>query len=259
MRRNAHNRPFSLVALRLRQKVASIRNMATERVLVIAAHPDDEVLGCGGTLAVHAQAGDPICVLILTDGGLERYGAETVAHLKTSARRAGEVLGYQDIRFLDLPDQRLDTLPQVEIVRQLEQNIDTFRPTTVYTHYEGDVNLDHLVAVRATMAAVRPVRRPWIRRVLSYPVLSSTEQGPLDAGQSFAPTVFVEITEQLEAKCRALACYETEIHSAPHPRSLEAIRAAALLAGLPAGLAAAEAFMLRRETRCSANRPTGRR
>lgn len=223
--------------------------MKQERILVVAAHPDDEVLGCGGTLARRIAHGATATVLILTDGGLQRYGAEQIARLKTAARAAGEALGYSDVRFCDLPDQELDALPLVRVVRAIEAVVEELRPDTVFTHHEGDVNYDHNVALRATMAAVRPLRMPFVRRVYSYSVLSSTEQGPLDLGAPFAPNVYEDISDYLEVKCRALACYESECRPFPHPRSLEAVRAHARVTGAAVGCAAAEPFVLRRELR----------
>jgi N-acetylglucosamine malate deacetylase 1 len=225
------------------------RRARARRVLVIGAHPDDEVLGAGGTIARHVQEGDEVCVLILTDGVTSHHN-ETALQ-KAAARRACRTLGTTDVRFVDLPDQRLDGLPLLEVIRPISAVISDLRPSVVYTHHRGDANQDHRAAFAATLVAARPVGDNPVQRLLCYEVASSTEWGPPFAEWAFLPTVYVDISQTLEAKVRALEAYRdtfvSEVKPFPHPRSPEGVRAYALHHGIVAGLRAAEAFVLVRE------------
>jgi LmbE family N-acetylglucosaminyl deacetylase len=212
------------------------------RVLVVAAHPDDETLGAGGTIARHARHGDEVWVALMTNGR-EPHGAIE------AARRAGDVLGVKRVVFFGFPDQRLDDRALLDVIQPLEQLVDELHPEIVYTHFANDVNQDHRVVFQATMVATRP--GSGVRRLLSFEAASSTEWAPPIAGHVFAPSVYVDVAETLLVKIEAMRCYsdapESEVRAYPHPRSYEAIEVYAKRHGIEAGLEAAEAFMLIRE------------
>jgi LmbE family N-acetylglucosaminyl deacetylase len=219
------------------------------KVLAVAAHPDDEVLGCGATLARHAEAGAVVSVLILGTGALSRpEGTEAqVADLREQARAAGRILGVDDVRVLDLPDNRFDSLDLLDVVRRVEAEVARVAPDVVYTHHAADLNVDHRRTFEAVVTACRPTGPGGPRRVLSFEVPSSTEWQSPTVPPVFAPNVFVDVAATLERKVEALAAYAGEVRPFPHPRSAEALRALAAWRGASAGLRAAEAFALVRE------------
>ncbi|PIE54676.1 MAG: GlcNAc-PI de-N-acetylase [Dethiosulfovibrio peptidovorans] len=222
--------------------------------LVVAAHPDDEVLGCGGTMARLADDGWDVDVLILGEGITSRDGirdaqkhVQDLEMLKETAQRANSVLGVRDVLFGDLPDNRFDIVPLLDVVKIVERCVDDRCPTMVFTHYEGDLNVDHRVTVRAVKTATRPMRGCPVVEVLSFSVLSSTEW---NFGASvYAPQVFYDISTTLERKKQAMAAYTGELREWPHPRSLPAIEHEARGRGSVIGGDAAEGFVLLRSVR----------
>jgi LmbE family N-acetylglucosaminyl deacetylase len=215
------------------------------RVLVLAAHPDDEVLGMGGTIAVHAALrGDSVRIVCVTDGSSTQYpgDAERRAQKEEEARRAAAELGVSDYVHLDLPDMRLDTLAHVEVNRVVEEHVRDLVPQVVYTP-QPDVNRDHRALFDSVAVATRPSPGQPVRRLLTYAPTSSTEWTPA-AVNWFVPNWFVDVTETLERKLAAFAHYETEQRPYPHPRSERAIRAAAELHGASCGCEYAEPFVL---------------
>lgn len=217
------------------------------RVLVVAAHPDDEMLGPGGTLARHVQDGDEVQAVVLADGATSRYPTDMVPVLADCAARAAKVLGLTAIHLAQLPDQQLDTLPLLEVTRAVEAMVDQVRPDVVYTHFPGDVNNDHAVVARAAWTACRPYVVPRLRRFAVYETPSSTEWAWPLAGGIFTPELFVDVSETIEVKLAALQCYEGELRPYPHPRSSRAIRERAAYWGSKVGRPAAEAFQVLRE------------
>lgn len=219
-----------------------------EIVLVIAAHPDDEILGCGGTMAKHVQAGDEVHIAILGEGITSRYTQrerapkEELEELKACSRNAAKLVGVQRVSFYDLPDNRFDTLPLLDVVKLVERIVGDIKPTLVYTQHGGDMNIDHAMVFRATMTATRPVESNPVRELLAYEVASSTEYAFRRFSPPFNPNVFVDITPHLEAKIRAMEAYKGEARTFPHPRSSEAIRAQAHKWGAGMGQVASEAF-----------------
>jgi LmbE family N-acetylglucosaminyl deacetylase len=220
------------------------------RVLTVAAHPDDETLGAGGTMAWHAARGDTVWACILADGASSRHGR--VEQQADCARQACDILGVERLVMVGLPDQRLDTLSLLDVITPIEQCIDELQPDVVLTHFMGDVNEDHRLVARATMVATRPVPGTSVRRVCSFEIPSSTDWAPPIPGSIFAPNVFVDISETLETKLTAMKAYAetyvSEVRPFPHPRSLEALRAYAQRSGAMSGVLAAEPFMLLRES-----------
>jgi LmbE family N-acetylglucosaminyl deacetylase len=221
----------------------------SKQVLVIAAHPDDETYGLGGTIGRHVRHGDLVSVLILTDGVTARHN-ETEPQ-KAAARKACAALGVDDVRFAGLPDQRLDGLPLLEVINPIHKLFKELQPQVVYTHHRGDANQDHRAVFAATLVAVRPFGGNPVERVLGYEVASSTEWGPPFTEWAFLPNVFVDISATLEAKLGAVEAYretfQSEVKLFPHPRSPEAVRIYAQQRGVSVGMQAAEAFVLVRE------------
>jgi LmbE family N-acetylglucosaminyl deacetylase len=217
-----------------------------KRVLVIAAHPDDELLGVGGTVARHAAAGDEVHGLVVSEGASSRYPSGADEELRSAGRTAAAILGAREPRFLGLRDQQLDAMPILEVIRPVEAVVRELAPEIVYTHHWGDLNRDHRVVCEAVMVACRPVGTA-PRRVLCFETPSSSEWSAPDPALQFTPTVFVDITATLEKKLAAMACYASELRPQPHPRALESLRARAASWGQHAGLAYAEPFVLARE------------
>lgn len=232
-------------------------NDRQDTVLVIAAHPDDEVLGCGGSLARHAAAGDVVHCLFLADGESAR-GADTAperAARKASAAEAAKLLGCQAPRHLDFPDNRLDTVPLLDIVQAIEAVMAELSPSVLYVHHGGDLNVDHRVAHEAAMTAARPLPGASVRAIYAFEVLSSTGWRAPSAGGAFAPTRFVDISSHETAKLAALDAYGSELREYPHARSVRAVQGLHAYRGATVGLTCAEAFVVEREVVASA--PSG--
>ncbi|MEX2492804.1 MAG: PIG-L deacetylase family protein [Nitrospirales bacterium] len=215
-------------------------------ILVVGAHPDDEVLGLGGTLARHVKNGDVVFPVICADGSQVRYGEEQREKLKVACMNSCAELGLQSPEFLDFPDQRLDTFSQMELVQALETCVKKYQPEVVYTHHFGDINRDHQVLNEVTLVATRPKPGNKVLRVLSYMVPSSTDWAPYTFDRAFLPNWFVDISDTIDEKLRAVSHYSSEIPPYPHPRSLEAIRNQAKFWGSSIGFEYAEPFVLLR-------------
>jgi LmbE family N-acetylglucosaminyl deacetylase len=228
---------------------------APSSILVVAAHPDDEILGCGGTMARFARDGHEVRIAILAEGMSSRYARredadpEQLQHLHARAQQAADRVGAKELVLCKLPDNRLDTVPLLDVVKLVEGLVMQFRPEVIYTHHPGDLNVDHGVVHRAVLTATRPVAGQCVKEIYSFEVPSSTEWAFQALQPVFRPNVFVDITDSLETKIEALACYDTEMRKFPHPRSTEALRAIAARWGSVAGLQAAEVFELVRSVR----------
>ena len=223
--------------------------------LVVAAHPDDEVLGCGGTISRLAAQGEEVHILILGEGATARYDERTAADsgevevLQTQAQAAGKILGAASVTVHDFPDNRFDTVALLDIVKVVEGHIEGRSPAQVFFQNGGDVNIDHQRTYQAVLAATRPQPGVPVREVLAFEVVSSTEWAFGHLSPRFAPTVFYDITDHLDTKIEALRCYEEEIRLAPHARSIAGVRALAAHRGASVGVEAAEAFTLVRHLR----------
>ena len=225
-----------------------------ESVLVIAAHPDDEVLGCGGTIARHAGEGDRVQILVVAEGVTSRrsvrdscqFGDELSA-LHNCAQSAASVLGAAGVEFLNLPDNRLDSIDRLDLIKSVESRILHYQPDVVYVHHAGDVNVDHRRLHEAVVTACRPIPGQPVKRLLSFEVASSTEWQPPGSAPAFQPNWFVDISAQWKCKREALAAYTSEMRPWPHARSLEALEHLARWRGAQVGVEAAEAFQLLRQ------------
>jgi LmbE family N-acetylglucosaminyl deacetylase len=216
-------------------------------ILVVAPHPDDEVLGCGGIMARHASQGDEVHVLVVTRGIPELFPPEQIEEARQELRAAHQVLGVSSVQFLDFPAPMLDTIPGYQLASAIDKVIRSVQPGIVYSPHRGDMHADHRAVYQATMVATRPINSCPIRRLLCYEVLSETEWASPFGNDAFIPTVFVDISEYLDRKLEATACYRSQLKQPPHSRSLQAIEALARLRGSTVSLQAAEAFVLVRE------------
>lgn len=217
------------------------------KVLVLAAHMDDETLGMGGTLAKHVQAEDSVTVWIACKRAYDhQFDPKKVEEEKASARAAARALGYTDLRFQDLRDELLDER-LLDVIVPLEQCVREVKPSVVYTHHRGDNNQDHRALFQATMVACRTISAHKVPRILCYEVPSSTEQAPPFPECAFLPNFHVDVSRFLEKKLRAMKAYARELREFPHPRSLKGIEVLAQKRGMEAGFPAAEAFMVVRD------------
>ena len=216
----------------------------TKTVLVVAAHPDDEILGVGGTLARHVHEGDDVHIVIMAEGATSRVatsqGADEVESLRGAARRAGQVIGAHPPLFAGFPDNRMDGVDFLDIVKWLEDAVAELRPTVVYTHHHGDLNVDHGLVYGAVLTAFRPLPQRLTPAIYTFETPSSTEWGR--ASQPFIAQHYVNVTDTLNIKKEALAHYAMELRAFPHPRSLEAVEILAKWRGAESGMIAAEAF-----------------
>ena len=225
-----------------------------QSILVVAAHPDDEVLGCGGTIARHADAGDMVRVLIVAEGATSRNGqrdrdqaADELSYLAQAAQKASTILGAVGVELMDYPDNRLDSLDRLDLIKQIEERLARDRPEVVYLHHAGDVNVDHRRLHEAVVTACRPIPGQPVRRLLSFEVASSTEWQPPGSAPAFHPNWFVDISAQWERKCLALETYASEMRPWPHARSIQSLEHLARWRGGQVGVEAAEAFCLLRQ------------
>lgn len=222
-----------------------------ERVLVIAAHPDDEVLGMGATIAKYSSQGAEVALLIVTDGSTAQYSKSDdlqgiILTKKEETKKCADVLGIKSIYYGELPDMRLDVTPHIEVNAVIEHVISDFKPSVVYTHFSGDVNRDHRCVYESTLVACRPVEGQCVKKVFAYSVPSSTEWNAQIKDAIFTPNWYEDISEYREAKYQAFSCYVTELRPFPHPRSVEYLKAVDSAEGLKVGVAAAESFILLR-------------
>jgi len=228
--------------------------VTSRSVLVVAAHPDDELLGCAGTIARHVDAGDTVNIAILAEGATSRDASrqaearkDELEGLAHAAQAAGRILGVASVECLALPDNRMDSIDLLDVVKEVERIMARHRPAIVYTHHVGDVNVDHQVVHRAVYTAARPTPGSTVERLLAFETVSSTEWMPAGSGAAFVPNWFVDISATLERKLEALAVYRSEMRDWPHPRSLRAVEHLARWRGATIGTDAAEAYVLMRQ------------
>ncbi len=219
----------------------------TENILTIAAHPDDEALGCGGTLARHVVAGDRVQCLFLADGAGSRGEGTDVVLRQQQAEAAARKLGAAMPILLDFPDNRMDCVPLLDIVQAIEKVIAKVRPDIIYTHHGNDLNIDHRIVHQAVLTACRPQPGSCVRAIYGFEVPSSTEWASVEVASAFRPVRFVSISDFLQQKLALLDCYAEEMRPSPHARSREAVEALAKWRGATVGVAAAEAYSVIRE------------
>ena len=221
--------------------------MKKNNVLVVAAHPDDEVLGCGGTIAKHSTDGDNVTVLLLGRGLTSRKNKSAekdFEKLMKSAQNANKILGVQRLEILDFPDNRLDGVDLLDLVQEIERIGALVKPDVVYTHFPNDVNVDHQAAFEAVITAFRPIPNSKVKKIFCFEVSSSTEWRPQTGKLGFSPNHFVDIRKTFAKKLKALGAYSSEMRQWPHARSLRAVKALSEWRGATVGVQNAEAFQL---------------
>lgn len=220
----------------------------SRKIMCVVAHPDDEALGVGATLMKHASAGDSVEIVILSDGeGAKMQESAKDPHRKSRAAQWAERAGCVLRQIHDLPDQRFDVIPMIEIVSIVESELREFKPDVIYTHHSGDLNHDHSLTCKAVLVASRPMHAGGAApEIYAFETPSSTDQAPHSYPFSFQPNFYVVIDDLIEAKMDALEVYANELGEPPHPRSRESIRALATKRGAECGASAAEAFVMLR-------------
>lgn len=217
-------------------------------ILVVAAHPDDEILGVGGTIARKVSEGQKAYALILGEGQTSRWDSRNLADssvietLHQATLEAAEIIGYSQIFFENLPDNRFDSIDFLDVVKKVEHYIRLIQPDSIYTHHGGDLNIDHRITCEAVLTATRPVKNCAVGEIYEFETLSSTEWNFGKKEISFYPNAFVDINDYFELKCNAIKKYESELCVFPHPRSLEALEIVAKKWGSTVGRQYAEAF-----------------
>jgi len=216
------------------------------RILVVAAHPDDEILGCGGTIARLVKEGHRVSTLILGEGVTSRDASRDadnrrldIGKLRQEAVSANRIIGVREVSFCDFPDNRFDTVPFLDIVKTIENMKKRIGPAAIFTHYHGDLNVDHRITYGAVITAARPMRKETVREIYSFEALSSTEW---NYPSTFSPDIFFDITGTIGLKLKAMGIYKSELRKFPHPRSLKGVRLSAECWGIKTGLGCAEAF-----------------
>ncbi len=220
-------------------------------VLIIAAHPDDEILGCGGTIARLIDEGHYVYTMILGEGITSRdekrnelARSDEIANLKKQIIKANSVLGVIEVFTCNFPDNRFDSVDLLDIVKEIEKIKNKVKPEIIFTHYKNDLNIDHQITNQAVLTAARPLKDEFVKEIYAFEVLSSTEWNyPL----TFSPNTFYDITDYIDKKLEAMKCYTSEIREYPHPRSLEGIKIKSQQRGLEVGCKHAEAFILQRK------------
>lgn len=222
------------------------RKMNKKKILVVASHPDDEILGCGGTIARLVSEGHEAHTLILGEGITSRdtdksslEQAEELKNLRRDAERANKLIGVKNTIIYNLADNRFDSVPLLEVVKVIEKCKEEIKPDIIFTQYGRDLNIDHQVTYQAVLVATRPIPSETVKEIYSFEVMSSTEWNfPL----SFSPDLFFDITKTIDLKKKAMDEYKTEIREFPHPRSVKSIELNAELWGVRVGVPMAEAF-----------------
>lgn len=216
-----------------------------KKILIIAAHPDDEILGCGATAARHYRQGNEVFCLILSRGILSRYRKPDkcirteIKILNERARQAHAIIGIKKSFFCDFPDNRFDTVARLHIIQKIEMINNKIKPDVIYTHYRNDLNIDHRIAYESALTACRPIGTRKVREFYTFEIPSSTEwMYPV----LFSPDVFVDVEPYVSTKLKAMECYRTEMRKSPHPRSLQSLLNRLKFWGIASGLGYAEAF-----------------
>ena len=220
-----------------------------KNIVCIVAHPDDEVLGLGGTLIKHVNSGDKVFVIILSEGESSKNEKnKNNPFRKDNAQQCSKIMGTSIYRIFDYPDQKLDTVAILEIIKNLEEIFKKLKPDVAYVHFPWDLNKDHQIASQATFTALRPMNKlGLLTEIRAFETPSSTDQSPQNGKYIFKPNFYVSINSEWNAKTKALKYYDKELEGFPHPRSLKAIEALAIKRGMESGFKKAEAFMVLRK------------
>lgn len=222
------------------------------RVLVVCSHPDDEIIGLGGTIKKKVLAGDEVRCLILGEGMTSRKDkredteSEVLTLLQKQTLNAKKIIGYKEVIFSNLPDNRFDRIDLLDIVKIIEKEIIKFKPEIIYTHHYGDLNIDHQISFKAVLTATRPIGNYCVKEIYAFETYSSTEWN-FQYNNCFKPNVFVDVEQTFKDKINAMKCYNTELCEFPHPRSIESLKLNAKRWGSVVGKNYVEAFELIRK------------
>lgn len=216
-------------------------------ILVISAHPDDEVIGAGGTIARHVAQGDDVYWCVVTQGYTPPWPEEALQAARQQVYEVQSVLGIREVFFCGFPTVKLNAVPYMELNSAIQRVVDQVRPETVYTTPRDDINQDHRIVFESTLVACRPLPGTSVRRLLCYEITTTTRFGLAPGASGFYPNVYVDISRYLDKKMEAMQVYQTEVREFPHPRSLEGIRLFAQERGVSMGFEAAECFQLIRD------------
>ncbi len=218
-----------------------------KNVLVIAAHSDDEALGCAGTMAKHIAAGDKVHVIFMTNGVSSRSDTSNsdIENRQTAAQKSADILGITSMENFDFPDNKMDTTPLLDIIKSIENVINKLQPEIIYTHHIGDLNIDHQITHKAALTACRPQPGFCVKEIYAFEVLSSTEW-QIPEYLPFTPNVYIDVSNQIEIKRKSLEVYSDEMHTPPHSRSFDNMLNLSSFRGNSIGVNYAEAFILLR-------------
>jgi LmbE family N-acetylglucosaminyl deacetylase len=218
-----------------------------KRVLVVVAHPDDEVLGCGGTIAKHIETGDDVSIVFMTNGESSRNDSllESISSRSYSCKQALKELGVNKVINYDFLDNQMDSVSLLAVAKSVEEAIDKHQPSIVYTHFSEDLNVDHRITHQAVMIACRPQSWSPVKEVYCFEVLSATEWNS-HSKSKFNPNKFIDISKFWDCKVNAMKKYSNELRPFPHSRSIETIEALSVYRGATVGLRKAEAFQIER-------------
>lgn len=218
-----------------------------KNILILAPHPDDEVLGCGATIKKLSEEGNTVFVLVVSRGSKRLYDQTKVEAVRKEALEAHVLLGVTKTFFLDFPAPELDTVPLADISREISKILTEYKINVLYLPHRGDIHNDHRVVFNAGLVAARPVGNCSVTEIYAYETLSETEWAAPFGDDAFIPTCFVNVENTLEAKMEAMKCFKSQLREFPNPRSLETIEALAKFRGATVGFKAAEAFMIIRQ------------
>ncbi|EMO29502.1 PIG-L deacetylase family protein [Leptospira noguchii] len=224
-------------------------------ILTVAAHPDDEILGCGATMARLSQEGCEIHILILAEGITSRKNTRDrnsnlneLSELAQIAHTAGKTVGAKSVELFDFPDNRMDSIDRLDIIKVIERKVQEIQPEIIFTHFKYDLNIDHRITSDAVITACRPYPEQVVKELYFFEVSSSTEWQVGNQSETFNPNYFVSINEtQMKKKIDALKVYRSEMREFPHARSIEAVNAFAKWRGASIGVSMAESFMVGRK------------
>ena len=222
-------------------------NLMKKNVLILAPHPDDEVLGCGATIKKLSDEGNQLFVLVLTRGSSKFYSDEKILNVRNEALQAHKLLGVKQTFFLDFPAPELDTVPLADISREISKVLSDNKINVLYLPHRGDIHNDHRVVFNAGLVAARPVDAFTVTEIYAYETLSETEWAAPFCDDAFIPTYFVNVENTLITKMEAIKCFKSQLKSFPNPRSVETIEALAKFRGATVGFKASEVFMVIRQ------------